>query len=269
MKKIYITLILTSFYLISFGQIRIPKIPNEINATNQIAMVKDEKRPSVSIYIADEQKKTTKAWKKYLSTKYEMKTKNKRGWQTCENCYVLDISDKTLSFYYKVVGDGEGSRISVIVKNIMGAFVDMESDSLLNAKTKYLLEKFTKEQYLKTVNSSIEVFQKAGVKMASEKLKLEKQKTTKEKKIISTKSNVISLNQKVDANQRKIDELNSKIALTKSEIEQTNNELNVNIKEKEAVQASLDKKNKAISDQNEKIKKMQDMKERLSLIPIQ
>ena len=269
MKKILLTTIITALYITTFGQTGVPKIPNDIVAKNQVAMYKDEKKPSISIYIADEPKKTLKAWKKYLSTKYELKTKNIKGWQTCEGCNILDISEKHLSFYYKVDADGEGSRMTVIVKNVLDVYVDAEKTPEMDAKTKKILEKFTRELYLKTVNSSLAVFQKGSQAMATEKLKLEKKRTSFEKVINSSKTDIVGLQQKVDGNQQKIAELNAKIALLNAEVKETQEKIETNTKLKSEVQTNLDKKNADIKNQNESLKKIQEMKDRLTSNPIQ
>lgn len=260
------TLIVTILFILgskAFSQ-EIPMVPATIEAVSGIAIYNDGKRPSLSIVTNKSQKGTLKAWKAHLDKKYELEESKKQEWMSCSNCNLLDISDKFISIHYKVEEEGKGAKITVILQDVMEAYVDNSNSPSIYNKMKKMMENFVRDEYLKEVGTVYTKAQKANKTLMNEKSRLERQRVDIGKSINAAKNSIVELKVKKENHLKKIEELKAKIALIETEFEQKNNSIESKSAALVEVEKNIETKKGEINAQNGKIEKLNLLKQRLS-----
>ena len=166
-----------------------------------------------------------------------------------------------MSIHYKVESESNGSRITVIMQDVLENYIDSSNGSTQLLKMKKMMENFVKGEYLIEVNESISEAQKIGKALANEKIKMEKERTSLEKKINTDNNNIIEIKAKKDSNLKRIEELKEKIAGLESELIEKNKNIEVNTAKKEETKKSIEKQKEAIEMQQNKIQKLNTLKE--------
>ena len=215
----------------------------------------------LSVYIEASEKEVTKAWKKFLSDRYNLKLKKSSGYLKGEEAFMTDIwSANKTTVYCKVNGSGTGSNLEVFV-NLGGTYLTGSEHTTSEDKLKGHLRSFAKSLYTEKLAKVLKKKSKSQKKANKALDKLSKKRNKQEKAIVKANKNVQKANRNIDKAKQRIAKAEAEMEKLKGAITKEEEVAKTTEEQKVITEGEIEVQQKAVGEQNKAVQQVLDKME--------